>query len=246
MQSTTLIAAFLQYELTFLLIVNRFLSVVQPESYNTFWTSKRTKQLIAFCVLLSILISIPVLLADCQIIEYEIQQYKFHYGPVTVTSKIDQYLKNLWSFHVYGLIVAGILCYSWMLRKLRKSSLDGILQTAEHQMFYVGLMVVLLNCVFTIYFLIRDTFLNGPQYVYLHQWLLMFISDLYDLFNGYLLWFTSSNVRSIVGFKCLKLKTSTSVTAVVVVKRPINMLSSRVSAKSFKLFTGKCRTASCE
>ncbi|KAI6170656.1 hypothetical protein M3Y97_01125700 [Aphelenchoides bicaudatus] len=76
----------------------------------------------------------------------------------------------------------------------KRKSIVGNKKKVEMQMFYVGLMVFVTNMVFTIYFFMRDNILpsiSGNSHF--HEWILYFISDIYDLPNGLVLWLTSAS-----------------------------------------------------
>ncbi|KAI6171088.1 hypothetical protein M3Y97_01085900 [Aphelenchoides bicaudatus] len=195
--------AFLQYQFTFILSLNRFICITFPNFYERNWNSTLTRQILVICILYSLLISLPVPFSHCQITMYttevENTTYTLYYGPMTTNKMTESYLKFLWACHVYGLMISSVLFYGVMLRKLRSTKLIDNRKRLELQMFYIGLMIFLLNFVFTVYFFVRD-FLpsRASTNVHLHEWLLYFISDIYDLPNGIMLWCTSSSIRKLV------------------------------------------------
>lgn len=95
-------------------------------------------------------------------------------------------MKNLWAFHVYGLIISSVVFYSLMIRKLQKTRtlVNSKRRKIEMQMFYAGFALFVLNLAFTVYFLLRDMLLvritTNPH---VHEWILYFLADIYDLPN---------------------------------------------------------------
>uniref|UniRef100_A0A7E4WCM3 Serpentine receptor class gamma n=1 Tax=Panagrellus redivivus TaxID=6233 RepID=A0A7E4WCM3_PANRE len=59
-----------QFQLTILIGINRFASVVMFKTYKQYWTSRFTRIAITFLMLTSMSIALPVLFLDCAVLRY--------------------------------------------------------------------------------------------------------------------------------------------------------------------------------
>ncbi|KAI6170657.1 hypothetical protein M3Y97_01125800 [Aphelenchoides bicaudatus] len=87
--------AFLQYQLTLILTLNRFVSIVWPSYYNLNWTVTKTQTIILTSICICLALASPVLFSECQLHEYTVTMENitrtYHNGPAMMTAKTAQF-----------------------------------------------------------------------------------------------------------------------------------------------------------
>uniref|UniRef100_A0A1I7SUM3 G_PROTEIN_RECEP_F1_2 domain-containing protein n=1 Tax=Bursaphelenchus xylophilus TaxID=6326 RepID=A0A1I7SUM3_BURXY len=192
--------AYFQYQLVFLLNLNRFTCLVTPKFYRKFCQHKTTKTCIALCAILSFFLAFPGFSVTAMMSEYTVElggvTRTMHYGPV-MTGPIAQYLSMIWKVHVYSLMVIGTVLYGWMFLVTRQASMSSMKsykqkRRPEMRLFYMALGLFTVNSGFAVYFWLSSY--SSPDNHW-HEWILLVMSDIYDLPNGIILWFTCRDIR---------------------------------------------------
>ncbi|CAD5220999.1 unnamed protein product [Bursaphelenchus okinawaensis] len=195
------IFGFYQYQLIFLLNLNRFTCLVTPRFYLNYCQHKTTKTCIALLAVLSFIIGFPGFQMQAQISEYTIEidgiNRTMHYGPI-MKGDVAPYLSIVWRLHVYTLLFLGLIMYAVMFFVTRRALIKGNGQNRsknrpEMKLFYMALALFSVNFGFAIYF-----WLSTKTTSHLNEWILLIMSDIYDLPNGIILWFTCRDIRRVV------------------------------------------------
>ncbi|CAD5221001.1 unnamed protein product [Bursaphelenchus okinawaensis] len=193
--------AFLQYEYVLLLTLNRFAGICFPEFYLKYWTKRVTRILLALPIIFSITVLIPCTTADFTVTEYIFEnngiRRLLHGGPITVTPEINHYFSNIWEMHIYVLMIGGVILYTLMYIKAKlmfRSGVQANKAKLELRMLKQAAMLFALNFIFCGVFFVRK-YLSDENNEHLYEYMLLIVSDVYDLPNGVILLLTSGEIR---------------------------------------------------
>ncbi|KAF7636848.1 hypothetical protein Mgra_00003792 [Meloidogyne graminicola] len=232
-----------QWELNILISLNRFVSLMFPDIYQKYWTSKHNRIYIALvfviCFLTTLqLVWLPVQISPSIIITSTGNITKYT-GPVFKNPSDSALYGWIWKGHIYILLGICFFCYIPMFIKIRKYDLKDQTKKKQYEikMLYTLISLLIANF-FYICFLISRDYLTAiyTDYGRFSEWSLYILADIYDLHNPYNLLVTSKKVRwSSFPFFLFKKQTSKQTTMKITISQKGNVGGKHVIGRPLKI-----------
>uniref|UniRef100_A0A914H5E9 Glutathione synthetase n=1 Tax=Globodera rostochiensis TaxID=31243 RepID=A0A914H5E9_GLORO len=189
-----------QFQLNFLMSLNRFCAICCSQLYRCRWTPKITQYLLISVFTVSFVTTAPILWQPVCFRSSEMRGIgtltKMTTGPVFMNISALVVYYNITKVFAISHLAFLLIAYPMMCRKIRHINIKQRSQAVEIRMFYALILLSIANFLFAVYLITWDILSRRHnELAPIAEWTLYIIVDFYDMNSPYGLLITSKVVR---------------------------------------------------